>query len=239
MCAACQSKLNWQVLECVMQKFQESQSTFFAVLTINSLSRLQEQLVRKTRNFERMQKEAKASQEQSERFKNEKVQSEEYLIRRCVAVLNSKKGMLRKLRDQLAERGLVTHTPDPRQGEDESEGETESESDTGDDNDHEVIGANQGSLIPEPPSRSAISPSRADQEDRLKKVHEDKPEASGAALVDQDATQPYQDIDMHSNDASVGPTNVDAGSTDAAATAAAALLRGGTYKSAPHKRRRG
>jgi 16S rRNA U1498 N3-methylase RsmE len=38
--------------------------------------------VRKTRNFERMQKEAKASQEQSERFKNEKVQSEEYLIRR-------------------------------------------------------------------------------------------------------------------------------------------------------------
>ncbi len=38
--------------------------------------------MRKTRNFERMQKEAKASQEQSERFKNEKVQSEEYLIRR-------------------------------------------------------------------------------------------------------------------------------------------------------------
>jgi 16S rRNA U1498 N3-methylase RsmE len=66
----------------MMQKFQESWSTFFAVLTTHSLSRLQEQLVRKTRNFERMQKEAKASQEQSERFKNEKVQSEEYLIRR-------------------------------------------------------------------------------------------------------------------------------------------------------------
>jgi hypothetical protein len=156
-----------------------------------------------------------------------------------VAVLNSKKGMLRKLRDQLAERGLVTHSPDPRQGEDESEGETESESDTGDDNDHEVIGANQGSLIPEPSSRSAISPSRAGHEDRLKKVHEDKPEASGAALVDQDATQPYQDIDMHSNDVSVGHTNVDAGSTDAATADAAALLRGGTYKSAPRKRRRG
>jgi hypothetical protein len=90
MCAACQSKLNWQVLECVMQKFQESQSTFFAVLTINSLSRLQEQLVRKTRNFERMQKEAKASQEQSERFKNEKVQSEEYLIRRVSEHQSSK-----------------------------------------------------------------------------------------------------------------------------------------------------
>lgn len=158
------------------------------------------------------------------------------LLVQCVAVLNSKKGMLRKLRDQLAERGLVTHSPDRRHGEDESEGETESESDTGDDNDHEVIGANQGSLIPAPPSRSAISPSRADQEYGLKKVREDKPEASGSALVDQDATQPYQDIDMHSNDASIGPTNVDAGSTDAAATA---LLRGGTYKSAPRKRRRG
>ncbi|GAV69614.1 XRCC4 domain-containing protein [Cephalotus follicularis] len=66
--------------------------------------RLSEEVVNKTRSFERLKVEAEKCLSQSERFSNEKMEFESAIYAKFLGVLNSKKAKLRELRDRLSKR---------------------------------------------------------------------------------------------------------------------------------------
>ncbi|KDP34824.1 hypothetical protein JCGZ_11186 [Jatropha curcas] len=71
---------------------------------IDANIRLSEEVVSKTRSFERMKEEAEKCLAQSEKFNSEKMEFESAIYAKFVGVLNSKKQKLRGLRDQLSKK---------------------------------------------------------------------------------------------------------------------------------------
>ncbi|PKI67828.1 DNA repair protein XRCC4-like [Punica granatum] len=67
--------------------------------------RLSEEVVRKTKSFERLKVETEKCLAQSESFSNEKTEFESAIYAKFLSVLNSKKGKLRELREQLVKAG--------------------------------------------------------------------------------------------------------------------------------------
>lgn len=177
-----------------------------------------------------------------------------------MAVLNSKKMKLKALRDDLAK--WAAAIPKSKE-EDESEAET-SGSGSGSDEDEDVHadnGNNPGTSKPGPLSSSLRILSGKPEEgetsgkeqketsgaqagENEKGDSEQKVVASGATkgkgenLVDVDATQPFEDVEM------IDGNNIPDVSKEAVvkdlgpSNAAAALLEGSTYISAPRKCRR-
>ncbi|XP_031387293.1 DNA repair protein XRCC4-like [Punica granatum] len=68
--------------------------------------RLSEEVVRKTKSFERLEVEIEKCLAQSESFSNEKTEFESAVYARFLSVLNSKKGKLRELGEQLVKAGV-------------------------------------------------------------------------------------------------------------------------------------
>ncbi|KAK4801294.1 hypothetical protein SAY86_021781 [Trapa natans] len=86
--------------------------------------RLSEEVVCKTRSFEKLKLEAEKCLVQSKRFSSEKIEFESAIYAKFLSVLNSKKGKLRELRDKLGKAG--GNAEKSPQDDDESTEKTES-----------------------------------------------------------------------------------------------------------------
>ncbi|GLT61060.1 hypothetical protein SLA2020_337950 [Shorea laevis] len=86
--------------------------------------RLSEEVVRKTQSFERLKVEAEQCIAQSEKINDEKVEFENAIYAKFLGVLNSKKGKLRELRDQISNQKATGKLP--AEEEEDSTDKTES-----------------------------------------------------------------------------------------------------------------
>eukprot|EP00252_Welwitschia_mirabilis_P014041 TRINITY_DN31066_c0_g1_i1.p1 TRINITY_DN31066_c0_g1~~TRINITY_DN31066_c0_g1_i1.p1 ORF type:complete len:333 (-),score=81.55 TRINITY_DN31066_c0_g1_i1:98-1096(-) len=103
-------KLSWTLekegtkLECRWKcdKAESNQKVICTVLDflMDANTRQSEEVVRKTRSFERMKIEAEKCLAQSETLRNQKIEFENDIYAKFVAVLNSKKAKLRELREK-------------------------------------------------------------------------------------------------------------------------------------------
>ncbi|CAI0559203.1 unnamed protein product [Linum tenue] len=89
--------------------------------------RLSEEVVRKTRSFERVKGEAEKCLAQSEKYCSEKLEFESDIYAKFLAVLNSKKRKIRELRDQLSKKEISKKQPAQEVEEDEEDSEEEEE----------------------------------------------------------------------------------------------------------------
>ncbi|KMZ58103.1 putative DNA-repair protein XRCC4 [Zostera marina] len=81
----------------------EKQLTFTVLdFLMESNIRLSDEVIRKTQSIEKLKIEAEKCLDQSERFRNEKVEFEQVAFSKFVSLLNSKKAKLRELRDKIA-----------------------------------------------------------------------------------------------------------------------------------------
>lgn len=200
-------------------------------------TRLSEEVVRKTRSFDRMKVEAEKCLAQSEKFKNEKTEFETAVFAKFVAVLNSKKAKLRELREKCLHSEPAKKNVQ-EDASDFSEEETDRESDQNDNEessagptnsdskDSEVAKLNKKPLK----STGGVSPGQSNKlaESRLEKQNpiEEKRNIISKP-TDPDATQVLDDAEI-SKDSDHGE----------ASASAAGLLAVPEYTSAPKKRRR-
>ncbi|KAI4304010.1 hypothetical protein MLD38_039579 [Melastoma candidum] len=84
--------------------------------------KLSEEVVSKTKSFERLKEEAEKCLAQSERFRREKVEFEDAIYAKFLGVLNTKKAKLRELQDKLAKEEVAEK---PEEEDDKSTEETE------------------------------------------------------------------------------------------------------------------
>lgn len=210
-------------------------------------TRLSEEVVRKTRSFDRMKVEAEKCLAQSEKFKNEKAEFETTIFAKFVAVLNSKKAKLRELREKCMHSEPAKKNVQ-EDASDLSEEETDRESDR---NDNDVSSAgpthsdskdSEGADSSKKPLRStggvSPGPSNKATENRLEKQSstEEKQNIMSepkekqnimSEPTDPDATQVLGEAEI-SKDSDRGQPSA----------SAAGLLAVSEYTSAPKKRRR-
>nr|ADE76390.1 unknown [Picea sitchensis] len=200
-------------------------------------TRLSEEVVRKTRSFDRMKVEAEKCLAQSEKFKNEKAEFETTIFAKFVAVLNSKKAKLRELREK------CLHSEPAKKNvredaSDFSEEETDMESDQNDNEEssagptHSDSKDSEGAEINKKPLKStggvSPAPSNKATENRLEKQNStDEKKNITSEPTDPDATQVLGDAEI-SKDSDHGEPSA----------SAAGLLAVSEYTSAPKKRRR-
>ncbi|KAL2651650.1 hypothetical protein R1flu_019778 [Riccia fluitans] len=205
---------------------------------MNGSSRLSEELLRKTRSFESLKSEASQLIAQSQKFKDLKVQFEDDIYRKFVAVLNSKKAKLRELRD------LASKAPGAGKSKanDEVVEETESEDEL-DESDNE--GDNDEHLQKR---KRVDSPGQAEAADSAatEMYHDSSPATDSSSHLKIDSppepvpthanTEPKSHLPKATNSIPeiLRPSNVRAGAMSDAAT----LLGGTTYNSAPRRRKR-
>ncbi|KAF6173466.1 hypothetical protein GIB67_027161 [Kingdonia uniflora] len=104
------TKLEWR-WKCKASLDDKRTTTEVVDFLMDANIRLSEEVVRKTQSFERLKMEAGKCLEQSEKFKNEKVEFESAIYAKFVGVLNSKKAKLRELRDQLSKQESTGKLP--------------------------------------------------------------------------------------------------------------------------------
>ncbi|GLJ18131.1 hypothetical protein SUGI_0320300 [Cryptomeria japonica] len=93
------TKLEWR-WKCEKAPNDQQVTSEILDFLLDANTRLSEEVVRKTRSFDRMKVEAEKCLAQSEKFKNEKIEFESAIYVKFVAVLNSKKAKLRELRQR-------------------------------------------------------------------------------------------------------------------------------------------
>ncbi|CAN1286667.1 DNA repair protein XRCC4 [Linum perenne] len=94
-----------------------------------------EQVVRKTRSFERIRGEAEKCLEQSDKYCSEKVEFESAIYAKFLAVVNSKKQKIRELRDQLSKKQQPEREEDTDDDEEEKGGESTDKTESFDEDD--------------------------------------------------------------------------------------------------------
>ncbi|KAL3700340.1 hypothetical protein R1sor_018362 [Riccia sorocarpa] len=213
---------------------------------MNGSARLSEELQRKTRSFESLKSEAAQLTAQSQKFRDLKIQFEDDIYRKFVAVLNSKKAKLRELRN------AVLKVPGAGKGKENDEMVDETESDredeldeSGDEDDNdESVQKRKRSDSPEQAKDLNIetadsaatqmysdSPPGADVSSHGKS---DSPPESAPTYASKEREGPSQPPVATNPVPKISPSKVQA----EAMSDAASLLGGTTYVSAPRRRRR-
>ncbi|KAK3417401.1 DNA repair protein XRCC4 [Eucalyptus grandis] len=95
------TKLEWR-WKCRPSPDRKSATSGILDFLMDANIRLSEEVVSKTKSFDRLKVEAEKCLAQSEKFNNEKMEFESAIYAKFLGVLNTKKAKLRELRDQLA-----------------------------------------------------------------------------------------------------------------------------------------
>ncbi|CAM6087376.1 unnamed protein product [Calypogeia fissa] len=194
-------------------------------------SRLSEELQRKRRSLEQQKAEADRSLAQSVKFRDERLQFEEEIYKKFVAVLNSKKNKLRDVKEQ-ALRLSASEAKNAEEGNAESQDEFDEETDREDEDED----------------------ASKDDSKAMETTRKDDDQDSGATEI-LPADSPTPDISSmepgpsshsptHDFDQSEGNSNAHVAPTSSlhppteGVTDPATFLSGSTYTSAPRKRRK-
>ncbi|KAG6553569.1 hypothetical protein Mapa_004482 [Marchantia paleacea] len=208
-------------------------------------SRLSEELQRKIRSFDNMRAEASRLTAQTQKFRDQKIQFEDDIYRKFVAVLNAKKAKLRELRAQ----ALQMPSPSKKKDKDnevveetDSEDELDESDEEGEDNE-----SSQKKRRLEAESIAAKVENAAAADSQATELYRDSPTGDDVSSIKREFTpaasvsnvdrnqEPEQQKHVTAEPAAdVSPPKVGA----EALTDATTLLGGSTYNSAPRRRRR-
>ncbi|XP_061371231.1 DNA repair protein XRCC4 [Gastrolobium bilobum] len=118
---------------------------------------LSEEVVRKTKLYEKMKVEAEKCLAQSERIANERVEFESEIYVKFLGVLNSKKAKLRELRDQLSKQGNAEKSPQEEDTEKTESFDEESDDDKSDEDPLKYVTSSSKDVRANKPSRAKRS----------------------------------------------------------------------------------